>query len=102
MTARSREILFTTIRCLTALVVIVQSALFLGHTHNAIERTVGIAELIAALLFIVPRTLRIGAAGLLFIFILVMVVHRDHNAVWLIYPAMLVVLIASMPQGTYE
>jgi hypothetical protein len=46
-----------------------------GRGHDAHLVVVGAIEAVAAVLFLIPRTLRIGAAGLLMVFALVLLIH---------------------------
>ncbi len=46
-----------------------------GAGHDPHVMLVGALEVLAALMFLVPRTLKIGAAGLIVVFALVFLVH---------------------------
>lgn len=46
-----------------------------GHAHNPHVAVLGVVEAVAALLFLIPRTMRIGATGLLFTFAVAFLGH---------------------------
>ena len=46
-----------------------------GGGHNVHFVVVGAIEAVAAVLFLIPRTLRIGAIGLLLVFTVVLLIH---------------------------
>ena len=53
----------------------VQQALSAGQAHSTHVALLGAVEAVAALLFLVPRTLRLGAVGLLLTFAVAFLVH---------------------------
>jgi hypothetical protein len=57
--------IFTGVALLVGSVLTVREALAAGHHGNPHLMMLGSAEAVAALLFIVPRSMRVGAAGLL-------------------------------------
>jgi uncharacterized membrane protein YphA (DoxX/SURF4 family) len=67
-----------------------QRALEAGGSHNPHVALLGAVEGAAALLFLIPRTLRIGAAGLLFTFAVAFFAHaaqREFRGDLLLYGA---------------
>jgi hypothetical protein len=80
-------------RLAAAATVAFQSLVFLRHAHGRLEIIIGAAEVLAAILFAIPATLQIGAAGLIAVFAFAGVAHQ---AIWLVYPMLLVLLIAAV------
>lgn len=56
-----------------------QRALQAGHSHNPHVALLGTVEAVCAALFLVPRTMRIGAAGLLATFAMAFLGHAAQQ-----------------------
>ncbi|HJT17748.1 MAG TPA: hypothetical protein VJ853_10185 [Thermoanaerobaculia bacterium] len=63
--------------------------------HGGHERVVGGAEILAAILFVLPRVWRIGGALLLAIIAIVFTVHSvgGHPPLMLIFPALTIIML---------
>ena len=57
-----------------------QTALAAGHGHDPHIALLGLVEAAAAVLFLIPRTMRLGAAGLLLTFGVGLVAHALQGA----------------------
>jgi uncharacterized membrane protein YjjP (DUF1212 family) len=50
-----------------------------GETHHALLLLLGIAELAAAILFLIPGTMRFGSMSLIVVFVIAAVFHLLHR-----------------------
>ena len=67
-----------------------QAALAAGHAHNPHVALLGLVEAAGAALFLMPRTMRLGAVALLFTFAVAFVAHalqREFRGDLLFYAA---------------
>jgi hypothetical protein len=82
-------------RLLTAIALGVPSVQLVLHGHGMHEHLVGWLELVAVILFILPRVWPIGAALLLVVFAGAFALHASHGQymIWLAYPAIIIVLL---------
>jgi hypothetical protein len=83
----------TSIRCAFSVALTLQAVLSLQHGGGTAQTVVCIAEIAAAILFLVPATVKIGGIALVAIFTFAGVAHGGFTAIWLIYPTLLVLLI---------
>lgn len=82
-------------RLITAIALGVPTVQLILHAHNTHESLVGWIELVALVLFILPRVWRIGGALLLVVFAGAFALHaaEGHYMTWLIYPTLIIVLV---------
>jgi len=82
-------------RLLTAIALGVPAVQLILHAHGTHELLVGWLEVIAIVLFVLPRVWPIGAALLLIIFAGAFALHaaEGHYMTWLAYPAIIIVLL---------
>jgi uncharacterized membrane protein YphA (DoxX/SURF4 family) len=82
-------------RLLTAIALGVPTVQLILHAHGTHEHLVGWFELIAVVLFVLPRAWPIGAALLLIVFAGAFAIHaaEGHYMTWLVYPAIIIVLL---------
>jgi hypothetical protein len=82
-------------RLLTAIALGVPTVQLILHAHATHELLVGWLELIAIVLFVLPRVWPVGAALLLIIFAGAFALHaaEGHYMTWLAYPAITIVLL---------
>jgi hypothetical protein len=84
--------IMTAARVVTSAALIVQSIQFLIGSPTTLHWIIGGAEIVAAVLLIIPATLQPGAIALIAILAFAGVVHRNLT---LIYPLLLVIVIAA-------
>jgi hypothetical protein len=82
-------------RIITAVALAVPTVKLILHAHNTHEHLVGWLELVALILFILPRVWPIGAALLLVVFAGAFAFHATEGVymTWLIYPTIIIILI---------
>jgi hypothetical protein len=83
------------VRIITAIALGVPTVQLILHAHNTHEHLVGWLELVALLLFVLPRVWPVGAAVLLVVFAGAFALHASegHYMTWLIYPTLIIVLV---------
>jgi len=82
-------------RLLTGITLAVPTVQLVLHAHGTHERIVGWLELIAVILFALPRVWPIGAGLLLIIFAGAFAIHamERNYTTWLIYPTIIIALL---------
>lgn len=50
-----------------------------AHSHNQHLVLLGVVEAISAVLFVIPRTMRVGTVGLLLTFVIAFIVHASMH-----------------------
>jgi uncharacterized membrane protein YphA (DoxX/SURF4 family) len=81
-----------------------QGAMQVGHSHNSHVALLGFVEAASAALFLIPRTMRLGAAGLLSTFAVAFFAHaarQEFRGDLLLYAAVVafVALHGSVPMS---
>jgi uncharacterized membrane protein YphA (DoxX/SURF4 family) len=109
MKQRQQDVALVTLRLVLGLVVVIQSFLFLygGESAkffarhglpDAIRQVLGWSEVVAAVLFLVPPTIVVGAWSLLVVFAAAILVHVAHGQFevggLLVYSAAVFVVLA--------
>lgn len=85
------------VRWAFAIALTLQAIVSLHHEATTLAKFVCAAEICGAVLMMIPAMLRIGAALLVCIFCAAGAFHGGVLAMWLIYPTLLVLLIATLP-----
>lgn len=82
-------------RLLTAVAIGIPTVQLLLHGHGLHQRLIGWLEIIAVVLFALPRLWPIGGALLLAVFAGAFAIHAAQGTymTWLIYPAIIIVLV---------
>jgi hypothetical protein len=84
----------TAFRWLTAGTLLAQNVHVLIRPDNAFELGVTVIEIVATCIFLVPRTRLVGAGALLILIAGALAIHmaQGRSPIWLLYPAMLIIL----------
>ncbi|HSP13466.1 MAG TPA: hypothetical protein VLV78_01795 [Thermoanaerobaculia bacterium] len=79
-----------------SLALAIQAALSLHHQGGAAQTVICVAEIVSAVLFAIPATVKIAGIALVAIFVFAGIAHGGFTAMWLIYPTLLVLLILGL------